>query len=218
MTAVDDASRARRAELLLKLNERRRAASDHPRVKAVRYGRRLTLGAAQLRFWFLQQLAPESGVYNVPLRVRLRGRLDVDALEHALSELVARHEILRTRCMHARRFHSFPLHSRRHASECQDPPKPSSILCWNFGARRAVWLLSPMTTKAPKELLGSDPDCLCDVDRLSKVETALESLVLADEALWLRETFSECRLTQADLRPCLDQRVHDEAVIVVVAC
>jgi amino acid adenylation domain-containing protein len=53
------------------------------------------LSFAQRRLWFLHRLEPSSA-YNVPLLRRLRGKLDVPALERALNELVARHEMLRT--------------------------------------------------------------------------------------------------------------------------
>lgn len=51
---------------------------------------------AQARMWFLAQLAPESTAYNVPLALRLTGHLNVAALEASLSEIVRRHEVLRT--------------------------------------------------------------------------------------------------------------------------
>jgi hypothetical protein len=51
---------------------------------------------AQQRLWFLDQLEPGNPVYNVPATVRLEGRLDVDAMVHALNEVVRRHEVLRT--------------------------------------------------------------------------------------------------------------------------
>src|SRR5262249_43557879 len=51
---------------------------------------------AQQRLWFLDQLAPGSPIYNIPLAVRLTGRLEVRALERSFEELVRRHEILRT--------------------------------------------------------------------------------------------------------------------------
>jgi len=54
------------------------------------------LSFAQARLWFLDQYAPGNPVYNVPYSMRLRGRLDVGALARALSELVRRHEVLRT--------------------------------------------------------------------------------------------------------------------------
>ena len=57
---------------------------------------RLPLSYGQQRLWFLDQLEPGSPFYNVVLRWRLRGALDIAVLESALSEIVARHEALRT--------------------------------------------------------------------------------------------------------------------------
>jgi amino acid adenylation domain-containing protein len=51
---------------------------------------------AQQRLWFLDQLEPGSPVYNMPTALRLKGSLDIPALEHGLSEIVKRHEVLRT--------------------------------------------------------------------------------------------------------------------------
>ena len=51
---------------------------------------------AQQRLWFLEQLAPGGFSYNVPLAARLKGRLEVAALERSLEALVRRHEALRT--------------------------------------------------------------------------------------------------------------------------
>ncbi|MBV9109091.1 MAG: amino acid adenylation domain-containing protein, partial [Gemmatimonadetes bacterium] len=55
------------------------------------------LSFAQQRLWFLDQLEPGSAAYNLPYALRLRGRLDEDALERSIEALVARHETLRTR-------------------------------------------------------------------------------------------------------------------------
>ena len=57
---------------------------------------RQALSYAQQRMWFLWQLDPHSGAYNLPGAVRLTGRLNLCALEQAFASLVERHETLRT--------------------------------------------------------------------------------------------------------------------------
>jgi amino acid adenylation domain-containing protein len=54
------------------------------------------LSYAQQRLWFLDQLEPGNPFYNVPGAFRLAGNLDEAALASALSEIIRRHEILRT--------------------------------------------------------------------------------------------------------------------------
>ncbi|MFB2896155.1 condensation domain-containing protein, partial [Aerosakkonemataceae cyanobacterium BLCC-F50] len=56
----------------------------------------LSLSFAQQRLWFLHQLSPDSQSYNMLEALRLEGSLNVTALEQSLSELINRHEILRT--------------------------------------------------------------------------------------------------------------------------
>ncbi|WP_328609015.1 amino acid adenylation domain-containing protein [Amycolatopsis sp. NBC_00345] len=53
------------------------------------------MSPAQEQLWFLWRLRPESDEYNVVKAVRLRGRLEVPALERALASLAERHELLR---------------------------------------------------------------------------------------------------------------------------
>ncbi|HEX7774830.1 MAG TPA: condensation domain-containing protein, partial [Pyrinomonadaceae bacterium] len=65
-------------------------------LKAVERSGDLPLSFAQERLWFLNQLEPESAFYNMPSGVRLSGELDVDALKRTLSEVIRRHEVLRT--------------------------------------------------------------------------------------------------------------------------
>jgi len=56
----------------------------------------LPLSFAQQRLWFLDQLRPGTSTFNIPAAVRLRGALDAGALERSLSEILRRHETLRT--------------------------------------------------------------------------------------------------------------------------
>ncbi|WP_189533544.1 non-ribosomal peptide synthetase [Streptomyces roseolilacinus] len=56
-----------------------------------------TVSSAQRRLWFLDQLTRGSADSLLPLVLRIRGALDVPALERALAGVVARHEVLRTR-------------------------------------------------------------------------------------------------------------------------
>ncbi|MBR8840975.1 MAG: non-ribosomal peptide synthetase, partial [Stigonema ocellatum SAG 48.90 = DSM 106950] len=56
----------------------------------------LPLSWAQQRLWFINQLDSSSATYNIPAAVRISGDLDLKTLQQALSEIVRRHEILRT--------------------------------------------------------------------------------------------------------------------------
>ncbi|MBL1075546.1 non-ribosomal peptide synthase/polyketide synthase [Nocardia sp. 2] len=51
---------------------------------------------AQQRMWFLNRLDPDSTAYSIPLPIRLTGPLDVAALHAAITDVVVRHEVLRT--------------------------------------------------------------------------------------------------------------------------
>src|SRR5258708_31030108 len=54
------------------------------------------LSFAQERLLFLDQLNPASNLYNVPIGMRLTGRLDIDVFNRSLGSIFRRHEILRT--------------------------------------------------------------------------------------------------------------------------
>ena len=56
----------------------------------------LPLSFAQQRLWFLDQLQPNSALYNIPMVLRLQGNLNQGALERSLLEICDRHEVLRT--------------------------------------------------------------------------------------------------------------------------
>ncbi|WP_164021359.1 non-ribosomal peptide synthetase, partial [Pyxidicoccus trucidator] len=65
-------------------------------VPVPRTGEALPVSFGQQRLWFLDQLQPGTAHYNMPVPLRLDGKLDVQALERAFTELLRRHESLRT--------------------------------------------------------------------------------------------------------------------------
>ncbi|QHP66041.1 amino acid adenylation domain-containing protein (plasmid) [Bradyrhizobium sp. LCT2] len=58
--------------------------------------RSFPLSASQHSLWVLHQISSNQAAYSIPTAIRLRGRLDVSALERGLTELQRRHEVLRT--------------------------------------------------------------------------------------------------------------------------
>jgi amino acid adenylation domain-containing protein len=67
-----------------------------PALRARPLAEECALSYAQQRLWFLDQWEGPGGTYNIPAAWRLRGALNVAALERALETMVARHEVLRT--------------------------------------------------------------------------------------------------------------------------
>src|SRR4028118_233566 len=67
-----------------------------PVIKPVSRHQNLPLSFNQERLWSLEQLQPNTSVYNLLHCLRLKGLLNVAALEQSLLEIARRHEILRT--------------------------------------------------------------------------------------------------------------------------
>ncbi|MGW0044200.1 amino acid adenylation domain-containing protein [Rhodococcus sp. NPDC003348] len=72
------------------------AAPAAPVVTVAPRADTMPLSAAQQRLWFLHTANGPSATYNVPFALRIRGRVDEDALARALAAVVTRHEVLRT--------------------------------------------------------------------------------------------------------------------------
>ena len=89
MSTVERLSRDRRRQLEALLRKKTESTRTFP------------LSFAQQRLWILDRLNPGNPAYNIPLAMRLRGPLDVDALHRTLTEVVARHESLRTKIVTA---------------------------------------------------------------------------------------------------------------------
>src|SRR5215510_2977060 len=62
----------------------------------VRNSNHAPLSFAQQRLWLFLQLDPDNISYNVPEAFLLKGSLNVSALSQTFTEIVRRHEILRT--------------------------------------------------------------------------------------------------------------------------
>ena len=72
----------------------------------------LPLSYAQQRMWFYEHLASGSASFHIPLGVRLKGWLNVNALEQTFGEIIRRHESLRT---------VFPAIDDRPVQQIQEP-------------------------------------------------------------------------------------------------
>ena len=97
---LEDLSPSKRRLFLQRLKEEtaRRVDLDSqvPSLRPVSREEGLPLSFAQERLWFLEQLEPGNTAYNIAAAYRLRGPLDVAALERSLNEIVRCHEVLRT--------------------------------------------------------------------------------------------------------------------------
>jgi amino acid adenylation domain-containing protein len=75
------------------------------------------LSFAQQRMWFLDQLESLSTAFNSPVQVRFRGPLNVVALARGITEILRRHDVLRT---------NFPIREGRPVTVVR-PPGPADL-------------------------------------------------------------------------------------------
>ncbi len=96
--ALAGLSAEQRAKLTVELARRKAlknpAIARRPRTEGVE--NTFPASPGQERLWYLHALEPDSTAYVLPIVLRLRGAVDVAALEGALGALVRRHEVLRT--------------------------------------------------------------------------------------------------------------------------
>jgi iturin family lipopeptide synthetase A len=67
-----------------------------PPITPASRGGAAPLSFAQERLWFIERMEPGNIAYNMPGALLIKGRLNIEALQAALSEIVRRHEVLRT--------------------------------------------------------------------------------------------------------------------------
>ena len=78
-----------------------------PPIVKVPRDQRLPLSFAQQRLWVQDQLEPNNSTFNIPRSLRLKGSVNILALEDALNGILARHEVLRTTYSSDRDGHPF---------------------------------------------------------------------------------------------------------------
>ncbi len=93
---VFEASTIRQLAEVIERERKSGQTQKAPPITKIDRSQRLPLSFAQQRLWFLDQLQPGGSFYNIPGAVRLTGALNVSALEQSLTEMVRRHESLRT--------------------------------------------------------------------------------------------------------------------------
>ena len=96
---IDELSPKGRAlfELLIKEKQHKKAPEQIQSLARSGESHSFPLSFAQQRLWFLDQVHPGNPAYNLPFSRRIKGPLDVAALERSFNEINRRHEALRTR-------------------------------------------------------------------------------------------------------------------------
>ncbi len=121
----------------------REVADDRRLPKA----KEVSLSPAQQRLWFLDQFIPNRAAYNIPVGRRLRGRLSLDALEAALSNVVLRHDVLRS---------SFGEVERGGGVKIADTPA-SSLVRLSVASESQALALADEEARRPFDLLQAPP-------------------------------------------------------------
>jgi amino acid adenylation domain-containing protein len=94
-TSIDRGFSEQKLALLASLLEEEGVAPPSA-LKRIPRDLELPLSSAQMRLWLFDQLEPESAAYNIPIRHDFKGPFNLAAFERSLTEIVRRHEALRT--------------------------------------------------------------------------------------------------------------------------
>ncbi|MER6381347.1 condensation domain-containing protein [Streptomyces sp. NPDC001233] len=98
---LDSLSQAKRELFAQRLAGRRNeSGSPASRIQPMRDRKSVwsnSLSPAEERFWMAYSFEDQSSAYHIPITFRLTGHLDIPALNAALQNVMARHDILRTR-------------------------------------------------------------------------------------------------------------------------
>ncbi|WPO75551.1 amino acid adenylation domain-containing protein [Streptomyces sp. KN37] len=83
----------------------------------------------QEQIWIAEQLAPGRSVYGIPVVIRLRGALDTELAARCVTEIVRRHEVLRSRVGE----------ENGELYLVTDPPQPFELPVFDFRSRPDEW-------------------------------------------------------------------------------
>jgi amino acid adenylation domain-containing protein len=93
---ITNLSPAKQRLLELRLNRKAETPANKQAIPRRERAEAYPVSFGQQRMWLIQQLEPDASIYNMPKILKLNGPLNLAALQQALNEVVARHEVLRT--------------------------------------------------------------------------------------------------------------------------
>jgi len=161
------------------------------------------LSFAQERLWFLDRLDPDNPAYVIPSSLRLKGKLDVPALERALTEVVRRHEVLRA---------TFHDEGGRPVQRIA-PPAPVALPRVEAIQREPIRLEEGPLLRARLLRLGDEDHVLSlDVHHIASDGWSLGVLVRELTALYAGETLEGLPIQYADYAAWQRERLTGEAL------
>jgi len=151
--------------------ESARGVLELPPIRRVPRDREIPLSFAQERLWFLSQLNPASTSYHVPRAIRLEGPLPLAVMAATWTEVVRRHEILRT---------AFPTRGGRPVQEI-GPPRPVRLPVVDLAG------LGPAAAARARRLIRHEGRRPFDLERGPLLRLVLFRLAADEHVLLLTE-------------------------------